>query len=62
MSERISPGAFLVASETPQQCDDCGQVRELRPYGPPGKRMICFECGMKDPAGTEARFHRHLEG
>ena len=35
-----------------QQCDLCGKVAELRPYGPNGE-AICFECSMKDKKTTE---------
>ena len=48
---------LIVESENPQQCDDCGEIRELRPYGPGGS-MICFQCSEKDPEGTKRRFQR----
>jgi hypothetical protein len=51
MSERIGDIAFCY-SEKPQQCDLCGKIDELRPYGPKGE-MICFDCGMKDEATTK---------
>ena len=35
MSERID-GQAVAYQEKPQQCDDCGEIRELRPYGPGG--------------------------
>lgn len=47
MTERVGD-AVIIALEPPQQCDICGKVAELRPYGPNGE-CICFECGMKDP-------------
>ncbi len=53
MSVRIGKLA-IVAVEKPQQCDFCGEVKELRPYGPNGE-CICFDCGMKDKATTEKR-------
>jgi hypothetical protein len=49
----------IIREEKPQQCDMCGQIEELRPYGPPGARMVCFDCGMKDEEGAKRRF---LEG
>ena len=52
---------FVAEPEEPQQCDDCGGVEELRPYGPGGS-MVCFDCAMKDPKGTEARFEQRLDG
>lgn len=36
-------------------CELCGKVEELRPYGPNGE-LICFECGMKDEETTTAQF------
>jgi hypothetical protein len=39
----------IIEAELPQQCDSCGQIRELRPYGPSGKRMICFPCATATP-------------
>jgi hypothetical protein len=51
----------IIAVQAPQQCDLCGKIAELRPYGPKGE-MVCFECGMKDePAairGFEKRYGR----
>lgn len=32
---------------TPEPCEYCGNVEELRPYGRNGAK-ICFTCGMKD--------------
>ena len=53
--------AFIIEPERSQQCDDCGRIAELRPYGPGGS-VVCFDCAMKDPVGTEARFARFLAG
>lgn len=50
----------IIAAEEPQQCDSCGQVRELRPYGPPGKRMICFACATVTPE-MEAICHANFD-
>jgi hypothetical protein len=44
-----------IYQENPQQCDLCGKIAELRPYGPNGE-AICFECGMKDEATTQQQF------
>ncbi|HUU86461.1 MAG TPA: hypothetical protein VMX17_01750 [Candidatus Glassbacteria bacterium] len=54
MSERIG-NTFVIQEEAAQQCDLCGKIAELRPYGPKGE-CICFECGMKDEDGTVKRF------
>lgn len=37
----------IIEAERPQQCDLCGKIAELRPYGPNGE-CVCFACGMKD--------------
>ena len=41
----------IIEAQLPQQCDTCGTVAELRPYGPNGE-AICFDCAMKDEATT----------
>lgn len=60
MSERINNIAVIYA-ENKQQCDTCGKIAELRPYGPNGK-CICYECGMKDKATTERMMNKVLFG
>ncbi len=54
-------GRGFSSVERPQQCDLCGKVAELRPYGPNGE-CICFACGQKDKAATERRMGEHLFG
>ena len=51
MSERIGNIA-LIYGEKPQQCDLCGKIDELRPYGKNGEK-ICYDCGIKDKDTTE---------
>jgi len=46
MSHREGNTAYIY-EETPQQCDFCNKIAELRPYGPKGE-CICHPCGMKD--------------
>ena len=41
-------------------CQDCGKHKELRPYGL-GGAWICFDCAMKDEAGTKERFGKILD-
>lgn len=53
---RVENGAFIIEPETPQQCDSCGEIRELRPYGPPGKTMICFACMKLDEPACIKRY------
>lgn len=51
----------VLAAEKPQQCDLCGAVAELRPYGP-GGACICHSCAMKDRRGTRIRMGQRLFG
>ena len=51
MSERVGNIAFIYG-ENDQQCDLCGKIAELRPYGPKGE-CICYECGMKNEKTTD---------
>lgn len=49
----------IIYEEKPQQCDICGEIAELRPYGPNGE-CICFACGMKDEKTTEEQFIKRM--
>ena len=49
----------IIYQEEPQQCDFCGKIKELRPYGPNGE-CICFDCGMKDETTTAKQFLSHV--
>jgi hypothetical protein len=54
----------VIAAEEPQQCDECGKIDELRPYGPGGK-AICFPCFEAHPEWAreaERRFAQHVLG
>ena len=42
----------VIYVEPPQQCDECGQVDECRPYGP-GGRVICHPCLDAHPEWAE---------
>jgi hypothetical protein len=59
---KLKNGVTLIIAEAeePQQCDLCGKIDELRPYGPNGE-AICFECGMKDEATTGRMFNKRLD-
>ena len=61
MTHRTKDGTVIIMPEEDQQCELCGKVDELRPYGPNGER-ICFDCGMKDEATTLEQFGRVLNG
>jgi formylmethanofuran dehydrogenase subunit E len=58
MSGKVNK-TFIIQEENEQQCDDCGEIAELRPYGPNGS-VICFKCAMKDEEGTAKRFSELL--
>jgi len=60
MSKRIG-NAVIICAEAEQQCDLCGKIDELRPYGANGE-CICYECGMKDKDTTEKMMNKVLFG
>lgn len=39
------------------QCELCGKVAELRPYGPHGE-SVCFKCAMKDEDAAKRQFDK----
>jgi hypothetical protein len=51
----------VIEVEKPQQCDKCGKIEELRPYGPSGSR-VCHPCAMEDEPQARARFEHHVLG
>ena len=51
----------VICAEEASICELCGAKEETRPYGPRGER-ICYDCGMKDPQGTERQMARVLFG
>lgn len=51
MTRLVGDNIVIIEQEPDQQCDFCGKVAELRPYGPKGE-CICHECGMKDEETT----------
>ncbi len=60
MSERMGK-AVLIYAEKAQQCDFCGEIKELRPYGP-NEEFICFQCAMKDEETTKKMMDKVLFG
>ena len=60
MTERVGK-AIVIYAETPQQCDFCGKIKELRPYGP-NEECICFTCAMKDEETTKKMMGKVLFG
>lgn len=58
---RRAGDVLLIEDEPPQQCDFCGKVRELRPYGPNGEK-VCFDCAMLDEPAAQRAFQRLIGG
>lgn len=54
-------GLGFIAQEPDDTCEMCGQVDELRPYGPNYER-ICFDCGMKNEELTKQRMDEYIFG
>ena len=57
-------GHIVIYKQNAQQCDMCGEIRELRPYGPNGE-VICFPCATATPEAekaTKAAFKRIMDG
>ena len=61
MTRRLNEHVMLIETEADQQCDDCGKMAELRPYGKNGA-CICFECGMKDEETVAKEFKKRFLG
>jgi len=59
MTEKID-NIIFIEDEPQQQCDYCGKIAELRPYGPNGG-CICFQCAMKDEETTKKMFKIFLD-
>ena len=60
MSQNIN-GVPIIEAEPEGICHMCGKIAETRPYGP-GFQEICFDCGMRDEAGTIKRMSHKLFG
>lgn len=52
---------FHIRATPPAECELCGKIDELRPYGPEGEN-VCFDCAMKDRAATERQFAKAIAG
>ena len=61
VNEQVEPHVKIIAPEVDGKCELCGAIDETRPYGPSGEE-ICFDCGMKDKAGTEKQMGKVLFG
>ena len=58
MTEVIN-GRLKIESEKPQQCDLCGVIEEVRPYGPKGE-VVCVTCALKDLPAVFAAMCRRV--
>lgn len=64
----INPAIKVVVFEElpPEICEDCGQLKELRPYGlrkPDGvRKWVCKDCAEKNPEELERAFVERMEG
>jgi len=54
-------GRGHIAAEPPAKCELCGEIEELRPYGPNGER-VCLPCAKKDPKAMERGFRKYVLG
>lgn len=55
-------GDVVIVEETGDaECTDCGQIDELRPYGPEGA-WVCFDCMMKDEEEGTRQFNKLFDG
>ena len=52
---------FIAEDRFHEKCELCGEVAELRPYGPNGEE-VCFDCGMKNTAAAERGFRKLILG
>jgi hypothetical protein len=57
---RIANGILIIEPEPEGECEYCGKIDELRPYGKDGAR-ICYDCGMKNREETDHQFGKVLD-
>ena len=51
----------VIEAELEDICEECGDAKELRPYGNGGKR-ICFSCAMNDEDEARRQFEYRVCG
>ena len=51
----------VIEATPPDKCELCGEIAELRPYGP-NNENICYPCGMKDEKAAEKKFNEVVLG
>lgn len=57
----MSGRGFIAEDPFHEACQMCGNVDELRPYGPNGEE-VCFDCAMKDEPAAKRAFYRLVLG
>ena len=57
---RIAGKSLIIEPEPPGKCAFCGQIAELRPYGPMAEQ-ICFECSQLDDKATVRQYKKRLD-
>lgn len=57
---RVVEDVLIIENEDNGECELCGAISELRPYGP-NDENICFDCGMKDEETTARKFGEILK-
>ena len=55
----MSVKVHIIGVTDPDKCDLCGEIAELRPYGPNGE-SVCFRCAMKDEEAAERAFEQRM--
>ena len=54
-------GPGFIKHEAPLVCSDCGQLKEVRPYGKDGA-LVCLECAKKDMKNMKLQADAFLFG
>lgn len=55
----MSDNITIIDGTQHAKCQMCGEVEELRPYGPNGM-FVCFDCAMKDESEASRQFEKLL--
>ena len=61
MTRKLPDGTVILEHETPDICEFCGAVEELRPYGP-NRERVCFDCMKKNELIAKAIFAHDVLG
>lgn len=56
----VEGGGVIIEQQEEDICELCGDVAELRPYGPRGER-VCYSCMKKDEPAAQAAFSKLLD-